>query len=190
MPEFLQNIDTTVFYWINNGWSNPFFDKLMPFITQVDSWILIYLLGFYILFFKTGRNGKVAGITLILTIIITDQLSSSVIKELVERIRPCHTLHDVNLLVKCGAGKSFPSSHAANNFAAATVITYFFKRNYTFYFMIATLVALSRVYVGVHYPIDISAGAALGVFLGYSISFSVMKISERLSKRDNQVNAK
>ena len=188
MPEFLQNCDTIVFYWINHGWSNPVFDKLMPFITKVDNWILVYLLGFYVLFFKTGRNGKIAGIALILTIIITDQLSSTVIKELVERIRPCHTLGDVNLLVKCGAGKSFPSSHAANNFAAATVITFFFKRNYTFYFLIAFLVALSRVYVGVHYPIDITAGAALGMILAYLISLVVLKISEKITKRDIQGN--
>lgn len=190
MPEFLQNIDTVIFYWINHGWSNSFFDRLMPFITEVDSWILIYLLGFYILFFKTGKTGRIAGIALILTIVATDQLNSSVIKELAGRLRPCHSLPDVNLLVGCGGGKSFPSSHAANNFAAATVITYFFRKNYIFFYSVAGLVALSRVYVGVHYPVDITAGAAVGLIAGFCISYLVEKSFEFVPKYRTHISNK
>ncbi|MBX3042419.1 MAG: phosphatase PAP2 family protein [Candidatus Kapabacteria bacterium] len=173
MPEFIQNIDTAIFYWINNGWSNSLLDKIMPFVTTVDSWILIYLLGFYVLFFKTGKIGKITGITLILTIIISDQISSSVLKEYFGRIRPCHTLPDVNLLVGCGGGKSFPSSHAVNNFASATVTTYFFKKNYMLFYSIAAIVAISRVYVGVHFPLDITAGAIIGTLIGFGVAIGI-----------------
>jgi undecaprenyl-diphosphatase len=175
MIEFLQNVDLQLFYWINHSWSNGFFDKLMPFITETDSWILVYLVGFYVLFFKTGKTGRIAGLALILTIIATDQFNSSVLKELFGRLRPCHTLPDVNLLVGCGGGKSMPSSHAANNFAAATVIVYYFRKNYAIFYSVAVLVALSRVYVGVHYPSDIMVGAFVGTSIGLSISYLVSK---------------
>ncbi|GAB1370386.1 phosphatase PAP2 family protein [Candidatus Kapaibacterium sp.] len=180
MPEIIQNIDTWLFYAINNGWSNSLFDKIFPFITEVESWIMIYLFGFYFLFFKSGRTGKITAVTLILTIIIADQFSSSFLKEIFGRIRPCHVLGDVNLLVGCGGGKSFPSSHAVNNFAAATVVTYFFKKNYLPFFAIAALVALSRVYVGVHYPIDIIAGSILGVIIALLVSGITELTSEKL----------
>jgi undecaprenyl-diphosphatase len=69
----------------------------------------------------------------------------------------------VHLLVHCGGGKSFPSSHAANNFGAATILTYFYRKIAWIFFSLAALVAFSRVYVGVHYPFDVLAGAILGM---------------------------
>jgi undecaprenyl-diphosphatase len=186
MPEFLQSIDTYLFYMINKGWSNPFFDKLMPLITEVESWILIYLFGFYFLFFKSGKKGRITAIALILTIVITDQFNSTILKELFGRIRPCHILTDINLLVGCGGGKSFPSSHAANNFAAAMVITYFFKKNYIPFYIIAALVALSRVYVGVHYPIDIIGGAIVGSIIGFLVSFLVQFSIDKFSPKKKE----
>ena len=196
MLELIQNLDKTLFYFVNNGLSNPFFDKLMPFVTEVNSWVLVYLVGFYFLFFKSGRKGKIVAITLIITIIITDQINSHIIKELVGRIRPCHSLPDVNLLVGCGGGKSFPSSHAANNFAAAYVITYFFRKNYFLFFSIASIVAISRVYVGVHYPIDIFVGALVGILIAYIVSASVRlifdkyKILNRTENKNSSINLK
>lgn len=115
--------------------------------------------------------------TLALTILATDQLNSSVIKELIERIRPCHTLGDVRLLVDCGGGKSMPSSHAANNFAAALVLSIFFRRETLLFFFIAVLMALSRVYVGVHYPADIIVGAVVGLLMATIVTFIVTRIA-------------
>lgn len=190
MFEILQNIDTQVFYLINNGLSNKILDKIMPFITEVDSWVLVYLVGFYYLFFKSGRNGRIAGVALILTIIATDQINSSILKELVGRIRPCHVLPNVNLLVDCGGGKSFPSSHAANNFAAATVIILFFRKYHYFFYSIAALVALSRVYVGVHYPIDITVGAFVGLLIAIIMSYSTKSLFEFFGNNKFQVQKK
>lgn len=86
---------------------------------------------------------------------------------MVGRIRPCHTLPDIRLLVPCGGGKSFPSSHAVNNFAFAILLGSFFKE-YKFHFIIlASLVAFSRVYVGVHYPSDVIFGSILGCIIGF-----------------------
>lgn len=78
--------------------------------------------------------------------------------------RPCHALQNVHLLVSCGSGFSFPSSHAVNNFAGALILAFFFPRNKWWFFGIAAIVAFSRVYVGVHYPFDVIGGAVIGLF--------------------------
>ncbi|MBS4000470.1 MAG: phosphatase PAP2 family protein [Desulfobulbaceae bacterium] len=178
-----QQFDEWLFYAINNGWANPIFDKMMPFITEVDSWLLLYLLGFYILLFRAGRAGRVAAVALILTIVASDQINSSFLKELFGRIRPCHVLDEVRLLVPCGGGKSFPSSHATNNFAAAVVLFSFFRREAFILFLVASLMALSRVYVGVHYPMDILAGAAFGTIVALVVTYIVRFIDNMLFRK-------
>jgi undecaprenyl-diphosphatase len=178
-----QQIDEWLFYAINHGWANPIFDKMMPFITQVDSWVLLYLLGFYILFFRAGRAGRVAAVALILTIIASDQINSSYLKEMIGRIRPCHVLDDVRLLMPCGGGKSMPSSHAANNFAAAVVLVSFFRREAFILFLVASLMAISRVYVGVHYPMDILAGAAFGTVVALIVTFIVRYVDNIIFRK-------
>ncbi len=181
MLNFLLNLDIYLFRLINNVLINPLFDKFFPFITEVDSWILVYIVGFWYLFFKSGKIGKLTAFTLIITIIVSDQLSSTFLKEWFGRIRPCHVLDNVRLLVDCGGGKSFPSSHAVNNFAAAFVITYFFKKNYIFFYLIAFLMAYSRVYVGVHYPSDVIVGA---IIIGFLMTKLITKLEQLISKKN------
>jgi undecaprenyl-diphosphatase len=110
---------------------------------------------------------------LVPVIIVSDQLNSQVIKELVGRPRPCHLVNgvrimtDIRMLVDCGPGFAFTSSHAVNNAAAATVLSYYYPR-WTWAFLLwAALVGLSRVFVGVHYPLDIVSGALLGSGIAY-----------------------
>ena len=128
MLEIIQTIDTWLFHLINGGTANKLFDKFMPFITNNQHWILVYVILFVWLFWKGGKAGRICAAVLIITIIISDQVSSSIIKNYVGRLRPCHVLSDVRLLVPCGGGKSFPSSHAVNTFAAATVLTRYYRK--------------------------------------------------------------
>jgi undecaprenyl-diphosphatase len=175
MTEFLLNIDLVVFYFINHTITNNFLDKLMPFITEIRNWYLVYIFLFTWLFWKGGKKGRIAAITLIIAIILSDQISSHILKELFSRTRPCQALDNVRLLVTCGSGKSFPSSHAVNNFVAATILSYFYKQYKIIYFSIASLMALSRVYVGVHYPSDIIAGALLGFLVAWLLIYMLKK---------------
>ncbi|MFN3781727.1 MAG: phosphatase PAP2 family protein, partial [Candidatus Kapaibacteriota bacterium] len=160
--DFLLNLDTGLLFFINRTLANPIFDRLFVLLTVQEHWYIVYAVLIYFLLFKFERKGRLFLLTLIITIAVADQLSSHVIKELVGRLRPCHNLSDIRLLVPCGAGKSFPSSHAVNNFAAAIFLGSFFRNYRSHFIIIASLIAISRVYVGVHYPSDVLAGALLG----------------------------
>ncbi|MBN1543504.1 phosphatase PAP2 family protein [candidate division KSB1 bacterium] len=161
--DFLQQIDTSLFFWINQGWQNPIFDWLMPFVTRKENgfplWIVVYIL----LLWKGGTKGRIAALLIIPVIVFSDQLSASVFKPLFQRTRPCVALEDVQMLTGLKTSFSFPSSHAANIFAAASFFAIFYPQGRWFYWTLASLVGLSRIYVGVHYPFDVIAGAVLGV---------------------------
>lgn len=172
MVDFLYSIDVSLFYFVNHGMSNNVFDLLMPFVTDLNKnkvvLVTVLLLWGYLLV-KGGEGGRIAALLLIPTIVFSDQLNSSFIKFLFERIRPCHVLPDVDLLVGCGSGYSFPSSHAVNNFAGAFVLSFFLPKAKWGLFVFASVVAFSRVYVGVHYPSDVIGGAILGIACGLII---------------------
>jgi undecaprenyl-diphosphatase len=172
--DLLYKIDLTLFRFINGTLQNPFFDVFFPFITDLNRIkVVLYaviLLLLWMLVHKS-KTTRLAALLLILTIIISDQLNSFVIKFILERTRPCHSLVNVHLLVGCGSGYSFPSSHAVNNFAGALILAYFFPRGRWWLFGFASLVAFSRVYVGVHYPSDVAGGAVIGLSIAATVLF-------------------
>ena len=187
MIDFLYSIDKTVFYFWNQTLANPVTDVFMPFITNINQSTpgLCFLAALWLLLmWKGGKKGRIVGILLIPLIFMSDQLSSSLIKKFVERPRPCHdldgvpVLENIHLLVPCGSGYSFPSSHAVNAFAIATFASNYFRRWAWAWFSIATLMSLSRVFVGVHYPSDIAGGAIIGAGCA-AIMIGIWRIFEK-----------
>ena len=184
MADFFYEIDLWLFQLFNGTCSNAFFDKLMPFITDLNHWIIAWTAMFVWLFWKGGKKGRIAAIALILTVVVTDQLNSGFLKELFGRIRPCHVLDDINLLINCGGGKSFPSSHAANMYAVAVILSFYFRQYRYVYFFLAAAIAFSRIYVGVHYPFDVMGGAVVGLITGNVIllvfnNIKFLKVEEK-----------
>jgi undecaprenyl-diphosphatase len=169
MFETIQPFDELLFRYGNAGAANPVFDILMPFITNVKIFLVPYIVSLLILAWKGGTRGRLCVAMLVLTIVASDQLSSSFLKPIFARERPCRTLEGVRLLVNCGSGKSFPSSHAVNNFGAALIIGFFYRRAALVFFLFAASVAYSRVYCGVHYPFDITMGAIIGTLTGMAV---------------------
>jgi undecaprenyl-diphosphatase len=163
MFEFIQQVDVTLFYLFNTTLQNPFFDWLMPFVTEKTHWFPVWFIVIVFLIWKGGRKGRIAVILIIPLIFMSDQLSAGLFKPLFARTRPCVALSGVHLLVPMTRSYSFPSAHAANFAALATFFALFYPRYKWFYFGIALLVGLSRVFVGVHYPFDVLGGFILGV---------------------------
>jgi undecaprenyl-diphosphatase len=175
MSDLVWSADRALFVFLNVNLATPLGDLLWPLITDYDRILAVRALilsAWLALLWKGGTRGRTAGLMLIPLLVISDQLSSTVIKELVGRARPCHTvggvpvIPEVHLLVTCGGGKSFPSSHAVNNFAVAAMFAAYYRRWTWAFFTWATLVGLSRIFVGVHYPSDVLGGAAIGVGVG------------------------
>ena len=190
MAEFLYQIDVSVFYFINHTISNPLFDKFFPFVTDVKHWYITYIVLFFILTIKGGRTGRIAAVVFLILITVTDQFSSAFLKHLIGRIRPCNVLPDVRILVTCTESFSFPSSHAVNNFAAAMFFSKIYPKFKWTFFIVATLMALSRPYVGVHYPSDIIGGALIGIVFGYIFAYLAMKIDNILKERTTKITDK
>ncbi|MDP2302471.1 MAG: phosphatase PAP2 family protein [Ignavibacteria bacterium] len=167
MIDFLFTIDLNILYFINTNLSNPVFDKFFSMITNVNHWFIAYIILWGILFFKGGKKGKIAAILVLFLVTAADQFGAKLLKELFQRIRPCNVYSDILTPLGCTGSYSFPSNHALNNFAIAM----FFYKIYPDYkwvlFISAFLIALSRVYLGLHYPSDILGGVIFGLGFGY-----------------------
>jgi len=183
--EFINQIDTSLFYFINTSLQNPFFDWIMPIISAKRTWFPLWFIAIVLLIWKGGRKGQLAVLLVIPLIILTDQLSASVLKPLIQRIRPSIALPDVHLLGKKMNSYSFPSSHASNFFGLATYFSYLYSRYKWWFFSAAFLVGLSRISVGVHYPFDVVGGALVGVICGLVIIWSHRLVEDWYNKRIN-----
>lgn len=113
------DIDYSIFHFVNTTVVNPLFDVLMPILRSKSFWIPLYvfIIAFIFLNFKY-RNSAFYILFLLVTVIFSDFTSSQLIKKNVQRPRPCHEssgYKQTRLLVHCGGGYSFTSSHAANH---------------------------------------------------------------------------
>jgi undecaprenyl-diphosphatase len=177
-------LDEKIFSLINRGIANPLLDSVMPFLSQRG---YVLLLPFLIYLFWTAskedhkRSGfdipailKIAMVS-ICAVLFSDWLGNE-LKNAIMRVRPCKALEDVRLLVGCTSSGSMPSNHAVNSFAYAITLFYLTRNcigiaGRLYPLALASLVALSRVYVGVHYPADVLAGALLGTTVSLLLIF-------------------
>lgn len=181
MLETLEKWDRALFLLLNS-WHNEFMDQMMFLISGKLEWIPLYVLLLVLLIRKYKKHVWLPLLAVGVVIVLADQSSVQLFKEIFERYRPCHNLEikDMVHLVnnKCGGKFGFVSSHAANTFALATLVGLFLNRK-TFYLLLvwAILVSYSRIYLGVHYPSDVFFGGLLGIILAlivYRISHSIL----------------
>ena len=175
LPDAVTRFDYRLFSKVNGQWHTPFFDEFIPFIREPFVWMPFY---FFLVLFTT-INFKIKGLYwsmfFIVNAIISDYLSSTIIKENFVRIRPCHdpaVAGTIRFLVSyCPESSSFTSSHAVNHFAAAMFIFTTFRKavspKWAYLFLWALLISYAQVYVGVHFPFDVFCGAIIGLILGY-----------------------
>ncbi len=171
--EWLQNIlelDKDIFMYLNSFY-NDYWDTVMLMVTRKETWYSFYLILVY--FFVRNYRSKSLLILLFLaiTILAADQLSVF-IKESVQRLRPVYEpsiQEAVHNVLRKGGLHGFVSSHAANSFAIFVFTARIFKnKGYSWLmFFWALVISYSRIYAGVHYPLDIIGGALLGWGIGY-----------------------
>ncbi|MES2418727.1 MAG: phosphatase PAP2 family protein [Bacteroidota bacterium] len=179
----LQQFDAALFLKIHRGLSNDFFDWLMPLVRNRFFWspLYIFIIVFCIRQYKKTGYYIIGGI--LASFALGDLIASRLIKYNVERIRPCNepTLaNDILHRVPCGSGFSFPSAHATNHFAIAVFLICLFYNRWKPILPLglswAFLISFAQVYVGVHYPIDVFAGAILGSCIGLITSTIFKKL--------------
>jgi undecaprenyl-diphosphatase len=184
-------MDNTLLFLINRQWTNPFLDRLMATFTSFDVWMPFLLILGLVLLWRGDFRMRSFIIVALLTIAFTDGVVTQFGKSLVNRPRPAQALADVREVslenthpgilgvfrpvkvvisqAPTGAviGRSFPSGHAMNNTAIATLAILFFGRWGCLYLLPALVVAYSRIYCGSHWPSDVIVSAFLAV--GFSL---------------------
>ncbi|MDR0769573.1 MAG: phosphatase PAP2 family protein [Dysgonamonadaceae bacterium] len=166
--------DTDLFLLLNSLHTD-FFDTLMWYASATRTWIPLYLLMLLWMYRKLGwRRFLLMALGLALCVLLADRISSGVFKPLFARLRPTHALGDMVHVVReyRGGRYGFLSSHAANMFAIAVYSLLVMRRTYFTVFMLifALFVSYTRIYLGVHYPLDIICGGLLGAGIGWGVA--------------------
>jgi undecaprenyl-diphosphatase len=170
----VERLDQQLFL-ILNSCNSPFWDQVMFAISSIMIWVPLYLAILIVLGVKYKRKFLIIIIFFILSVVLADQISVQLFKNIFHRLRPCHEpsldglVHLVN--GKCGGLYGFVSSHATNSFNIALISLLFIrKRWFTISIIIwALTVGYSRIYLGVHYPGDVICGSILGSLIGWGM---------------------
>jgi undecaprenyl-diphosphatase len=171
MIEKLLALDTQLFIYLN-GLGSETYDGLWLIITKQTNWIPFFLLLFYFIYKKLGI--KQTGYLLLFVaflVLATDQITN-LFKYTVQRARPCNNpdINSIIRIVQVRHSFSFFSGHAANTMAVTTFLYFIFKKQFKFLgllFLWPLIFAYSRIYLGLHYPLDILSGYLCGFITGF-----------------------
>lgn len=200
--------DLDLLHRINREWTSPLLDYLMPAVSAIDAWIPFLALVVIIAAISGGNRARLMLLCIGVAVGLADGVVCKTLKSVVGRVRPYDAMAGVIVRDlapgkpavmrlfkppvekvskdpedKGKKGKSFPSSHTANMFALATVISLFFRGWGLAAFVVATVVAYSRIYVGAHWPSDIPPSIGIGVLLGWVVVRLARAIAAKREQR-------
>jgi len=180
MIEEILKLDSQLFLFLNNLGSSTF-DAFWIFLSYKESNIFFYLSLLIFYFYKESKTIKLSEVFysllfIAIMITITDQ-TANLFKDSFQRLRPCYneSLIDSVRLVKesCGGKYGFFSAHASNSFSLAVFFGLLYKNKFRYVICIsllyASLISYSRIYLGVHFPLDILFGGIFGITIGLVI---------------------
>jgi undecaprenyl-diphosphatase len=190
--DFIQHIDRVIFLFLN-GLHCAFLDPVMTQISLRFIWVPFYAAIIFFIIRERKWNAIATLLLIALMIVLSDQISD-LIKDSVQRLRPTHNpaianlVHTVNGYT--GGSFGFVSSHAANMFATAAFVSMFFSRRWLTIVMFcwAALVAYSRIYLGVHYPLDILCGGILGYAIGVMIFYVERLVYRKMTQKASSLS--
>lgn len=171
----LRDLDQTIFLIVNQKIHTPFFDFFFTKITHLGDFYLLWLLASILLLIFGKKKERRVGFLCLFAIILNVLVTNFLLQPFFNRSRPYEVLEKVILVVSKTIFPSFPSGHASGAFAFATII-YSKYRQFWWLYILAFLIAFSRIYVGVHYPADVFAGAVVGVFLAFCVLLFEKKV--------------
>lgn len=190
MTENLVKADRQLFLFFNGNHS-PAMDVFFGLVSAPLFWIPVYVILLWLVISLYKKQAWVVVTFVALLVAITDLTAFHLFKETICRLRPCHEpalgglVHIVD--GNCGGMYGFVSNHAANYFGIATFLSLLFRRKYKAapYLLLlwAVLIAYSRIYLGVHYPGDVAAGALLGMVCGTCIYLLFIKVWPGIEKK-------
>jgi undecaprenyl-diphosphatase len=175
-----------------NSFHSPVLDPLMFLITKTTFWIPLYAFLIFLLFRNYKQDTWFILIGVVITILLSDQITSSLMKPLFARLRPSHdpTIQNILHLVNDYRGGlyGFASSHASNSFATAIFVWLALKPFYRWVgliFLWAFIMTYTRIYLGVHFPGDILVGALVGLVCGWIGFKTGMFIKNKRASQNN-----
>ncbi|MDD5454609.1 MAG: phosphatase PAP2 family protein [Candidatus Ratteibacteria bacterium] len=169
MLDVLITLDRKMFLFVQEHMHTPFFDFWMPIITDFDYtiwkipiWKIAIILFLLSLAIWGGKKGRIVAGLVLVVFGLANLMSSDLMKPIFSRARPYMSFKQISPLVESAPRYSFPSTHATNIFATMLLLAFYYRKFLLLNLFIAFMVSFSRVYVGVHYPSDVVAGAILG----------------------------
>lgn len=176
MIDQILQYDTDLFFYLNSLGSETWDPFWMAYTTKI-TWFPFYALLLYLIFRHIGKKPMlVTALVVTLMILFTDQVTN-LFKSGLHRLRPCHVAELIDRGMRvvrdgCGGQYGFFSGHASNSMAVAVFVGLMLKKRFKYIqsilFVWSLLMAYSRVYVGVHYPLDILCGMIFGALSGYT----------------------
>lgn len=184
----IEQFDKDLFLYLN-GHHSEFWDGVMIVISGKWPWLPLYAVLLVMVVIAYRKRWWLVLLCVGTLAVSSDQVSGWV-KRSVGRYRPCHNIElqdAINVVDNCGGKYGFVSSHAANTFALAMFLSLILRRRWKYFpyliFLWAAIVSYSRIYLGVHYPADITGGALLGILLAliiyYIWNYSNRKLDEK-----------